>query len=96
METTFYRELTDISLKDKLISDACCEKLLTGSEVELLPLLNAAYKVRKTYFQNEVQLHILNNAQNGYCPEDCGYCAQASTATTDIDAYSLKPDVEIL
>ena len=50
----------------------------------------------KTYFQNEVQLHILNNAQNGYCPEDCGYCAQASSATTDIEAYPLKPDAEIL
>ena len=96
METTFYRELTDISLSDELFSDATCEKLLTASETELLPLLDAAYRVRKTYFQNEVQLHILNNAQNGYCPEDCGYCAQASTATTDIDAYPLKPDAEIL
>ena len=96
METTFYQELTTNSLQGELLSDACCEKLLTGSEVGLLPLLNAAYQVRKTYFQNEVQLHILNNAQNGYCPEDCSYCAQASTATTDIDAYPLKPDAEIL
>ena len=96
MKTTFYHELTTTSLQDELLTDACCEKILTGSEVELLPLLDAAYQVRKIYFQNEVQLHILNNAQNGYCPEDCGYCAQASTATTDIDAYPLKPDAEIL
>ncbi len=96
MKTTFYHALTTTSLQDKLLSDACCEKILAGSDVELLPLLDAAYQVRKTYFQNEVQLHILNNAQNGYCPEDCHYCAQASTATTDIDAYPLKPDAEIL
>ncbi len=96
METTFYNELTTTSLQDKLLSDACCEKILTGSEVELLPLLDAAYQVRKTYFRNEVQLHILNNAQNGYCPEDCGYCAQANSATTDIETYPLKPDAEIL
>ena len=96
MKTTFYHELTTTSLKGELLSNATCEKLLTASEIELLPLLDAAYQVRKTYFQNEVQLHILNNAQNGYCPEDCGYCAQASTATTDIEAYSLKPDAEIL
>ena len=96
MKTTFYSELTTTSLQDQLLSDAYCEKILTGSDVELLPLLDAAYQVRKTYFQNDVQLHILNNAQNGYCPEDCGYCAQASTATTDIDAYPLKPDAEIL
>ena len=96
METTFYQELTTISLNGELLSDATCEKLLTASEIELLPLLDAAYKVRKTYFQNEVQLHILNNAQNGYCPEDCHYCAQASSATTDIEDYPLKPDAEIL
>ena len=96
MEMIFYNELTTNSLRGELLSDASCEKLLTGSDVELLPLLNAAYQVRKTYFQNEVQLHILNNAQNGYCPEDCGYCAQASSATTDIEAYPLKPDAEIL
>ena len=96
METTFYHELTTTSLQGKLLSDACCEKILTASEVDLLPLLDAAYQVRKTYFQNEVQLHILNNAQNGYCPEDCHYCAQASSATADIEAYPLKPDAEIL
>ena len=96
MEMIFYNELTTNSLRGELLSDASCEKLLTGSDVELLPLLNAAYQVRKIYFRNEVQLHILNNAQNGYCPEDCGYCAQASSATTDIEAYPLKPDAEIL
>ena len=96
MKTTFYQELTTTSLKGELLSNAMCEKLLTASEVELLPLLDAAYQVRKTYFQNEVQLHILNNAQNGYCPEDCHYCAQASSATANIEAYPLKPDAEIL
>ena len=96
METTFYHELTTTSLQGKLLSDACCEQILTASEVDLLPLLDAAYQVRKTYFQNTVQLHILNNAQNGYCPEDCHYCAQASSAIADIEAYPLKPDAEIL
>ena len=96
MKTTFYHELTITSLRGEVPSDACCENILTGSDVELLPLLDAAYQVRKTYFRNEVQLHILNNAQNGYCPEDCSYCAQASSATTDIEAYPLKPDAEIL
>ena len=96
MNTTFYTELTTNSLQGEVLSDAHCEAILTGSDVELLPLLDAAYQVRKTYFENEVQLHILNNAQNGYCPEDCGYCAQASSATTEIEAYPLKPDAEIL
>jgi len=96
MRSTFYHKLISTSLKGELLSDACCEQLLTASEVELLPLLDAAYQVRKTYFQNEVQLHILNNAQNGYCPEDCYYCAQASSATTALETYPLKPEAEIL
>lgn len=96
MEQTFYQELIRISLQDKLLPDAICLELLTSAEVELLPLLNAAYQVRKTYFQNEVQLHVLNNAQNGHCPEDCRYCVQASSATTRIENYPLKPDAEIL
>lgn len=96
MKPTFYQRITEISLKGELLSDACCEKTLSASEVELLPLLDAAYQVRKKYFQNTVQLHILNNAQNGNCPEDCHYCVQAKTATTDIDSYSLKPMSEIL
>ncbi len=96
MEPTFYQKLATTSLQGKLLSDGCCEKILTAAEVELLPLLNAAYQVRKTYFQNTVQLHILNNAQNGYCPEDCHYCAQASSATAAIETYPLKPDAEIL
>lgn len=96
MKPTFYHKLTTTSLDGELLSDSCCEKILSASEVELLPLLDAAYQVRKTYFQNTVQLHILNNAQNGNCPEDCHYCVQAKTATTDIDTYSLKPEFEIL
>lgn len=96
MKPTYYNELTSTSLEDELLSDASCEEILSASEVELLPLLDAAYQVRRTYFQNKVQLHILNNAQNGNCPEDCHYCAQAKTATTDIDTYTLKPEYEIL
>lgn len=96
MKPTFYQELTETSLQDELLSDAYCEQILMAPDVELLPLLDAAYQVRKVYFQNTVQLHILNNAQNGNCPEDCQYCVQAKTATTDIDTYSLKPMSEIL
>lgn len=96
MSSSFYQDLTSMSLQDEIHSDTTCEKILSDSQIELLPLLNAAYQVRKTYHNNTVQLHILNNAQNGNCPEDCYYCVQAKTATTDIDTYSLKPEFEIL
>lgn len=96
MNTSFYENIAELSLQGEVLTDADCDTVLSASEVELLPLLNAAYKIRKKYFQNRVQLHVLNNAQNGLCPEDCHYCAQAKTSTTEIDTYALKPESEIM
>ena len=96
MKPSFYTNIAELSLQGELLTDADCNQILSASEVELLPLLGAAYEIRKKYFQNTVQLHVLNNAQNGLCPEDCHYCVQAKTATADIDTYALKPESEIL
>jgi biotin synthase len=41
-------------------------------------------------------VHVLNNVQNGLCPEDCGYCSQSKTSTSAIRKYPLKSDEEIL
>lgn len=91
-----YEALTQKSLEGECLSQAECEAVLTSSDLRLLPLLEAAYQVRKTYWQNDVTVHVINNAQNGNCPEDCGYCAQAKTSTADIDDYPLKSEDEIM
>jgi biotin synthase len=96
MERRFYNELAQAGLQGDMLSDELCLDILTSSAIELLPLLDAAYQVRKKYTGNEVQLHIINNAQNGYCPEDCYYCAQAKSSNADIEAYPIKSDVEML
>ena len=96
MERRFYDELAQAGLQGDMLSDELCLHILTSSEVELLPLLDAAYQVRKKYTGNEVQLHIINNAQNGYCPEDCHYCAQAKSSNADIEAYAIKSEAEML
>ena len=97
VEKEFYCELTLQSMQGKLLSDELCMQILTASSgTELLPLLDAAYQVRKKYFGNEVQLHMINNAQNGYCPEDCHYCSQANSSDADIEKYALKSDKEII
>jgi biotin synthase len=62
----------------------------------MLSLVQAAYQVRRHYFGKSVQVHIINNAQNGHCPEDCAYCTQAKTSEADIESYALKSDEEIL
>ena len=96
MERRFYDELAQASLQGQMLSDELCLQLLTSFTVELLPLLDAAYQVRKKYTGKEVQLHIINNAQNGYCPEDCYYCAQAKSSEANIEAYTIKSDAEML
>ena len=96
MDRAFYFGLTDQSIAGKQLPFETCERILTSPEIELLPLLDAAYQVRQKFWGKEVQIHIINNAQNGHCSEDCGYCAQAKTSRAGIEEYSLKPDEEIL
>ncbi len=96
MDLRFYQQLIDDTLANIEPDDALCRRILTDETLELLPLLTAAYAVRKHHWGNKVQVHILNNAQNGNCPEDCAYCTQARTSEADIDDYPIKSEDEIL
>ncbi len=96
MDQAFYKELAERSLKGEIISDESCRTILSSSQIELLALLDSAYQVRKKFWGREVAIHILNNAQNGFCPEDCHYCAQAKTTQSAIDEYPLKSEEEVL
>ncbi len=96
MDHTFYAELANDSLRGLEPADALCLQLLTDPEIELLPLLNAAFTVRKAHWGKSVQVHVLNNAANGKCPEDCCYCTQAKTSDVDIEEYPMKSSEEIL
>ncbi len=51
--------------------------ILQSSEEEFLPLLDAAYRVRKHFHGNRVHIHVLENAKQGACPEDCKFCSQS-------------------
>ena len=95
MNRDYYNRLADAGLKGEDIPNDLCQEILTSPEIELLPLLNAAFEIRKKYHGLAVNIHIINNVQNGHCPEDCHYCAQAKTSKTDIEEYPLKPDEEI-
>ena len=96
MQPADYQNLTDQALADAVPSAEAMVSLLTDPEVDLLPLLHAAYAVRKHHFGKTVQVHILNNAQNGRCPEDCSYCTQAKTSEADIEPYALKSEDEVM
>jgi len=63
--------------------------VLRSDDSELLDLLAAAYRIRRKYFSNTVQLYFLINAKSGICPEDCGYCSQSKVSKADIPTYNL-------
>ena len=96
MDRFFYSELARKSLEGQELDGSTCVRILSDASLEILPLLDAAFQVRKNYFGREVLVHILNNAQNGYCPEDCHYCAQAKSSKADIEEYGMKSDEEML
>jgi len=87
--------LSQQSLRDEAISEADALWVLDGEDVELLPLLYAAYQPRARHFGRKVMVQILNNIQSGLCPEDCSYCSQSRDSTAAIRKYSLKSDDEI-
>ena len=72
-----------------------CKRILSDSSVPLLPLL-AAYQVRYRYHQNMVSIHIIINAKNGNCPEDCSYCVQAKSSDSPIADYPIKSESELM
>ena len=69
---------------------------ILGPELPLLPLLHEARIVRERFFGNRVQVHILNNAQNARCPEDCGYCSQSAVTDAPLRPYPWKPKAELV
>ena len=71
-------------------------KRLLNRDEPLLPLLHRAYLAREKHFGNRVRVHILNNAQNARCSEDCGYCAQSKCSQAQVKPYAWKTEDEIL
>ncbi len=91
-----YARLAEGAMRDAPLAEADALWVLDGPDVELLPLLHAAYQPRHRHFGRAVMVHILNNVQNGLCPEDCGYCSQNANSASAIRKYPLKGDAEIL
>ena len=71
--------------------------ILDVSSFSFSDVMDAAETLRKKYFSNYVQIHVINNIKNGHCQEDCGYCAQRNNAPeSDIVKYYTKPEEEIM
>ena len=91
-----YAALAERALAGEAPSDDQCRWILDADDVELLPLLHAAFEPRRKHFGRKVMVHVLNNVQNGLCPEDCGYCSQNKDSEAAIRKYAMKSEDEIL
>jgi len=96
MDKQWYQSLAAGALRGELLPQDICLGLLTDSRVELLPLLDAAFQVRKHFHGREVTVHIINNVSNGLCSEDCNYCPQSRSSSAEINAYPEKTEQEIV
>ncbi|MBD3919833.1 biotin synthase BioB [Paenibacillus sp. PR3] len=82
------------SLADKALGGECITgeeglAVLESPNEQVLPLLQAAFQVRKHYYGTRVKLNMIINAKSGLCPEDCGYCSQSIVSTAPVEKYSL-------
>lgn len=89
MSNTNWMNLADKSLRGELISKDEGLSILEAADDEILPLLNAAFRVRKHFFGKKVKLNLIINAKSGLCPEDCGYCSQSIISQAPVDKYPL-------
>ncbi len=96
MKDQYYSTLFDRVAHSEILPVEDGRRILDMGQLDTLELLAVAYRFRREYFGRSVTVHILNNVQNGMCPEDCRYCAQSASSTAPIEAYAMKSDEEIL
>ncbi len=87
--TCDWNELADRVLAGHRLTASEGLAVLRAPDEQLLDIMAAAYRVRRQYFGNTVQLYFLMNAKSGLCPEDCGYCSQSKDATAEIPKYNI-------
>lgn len=93
---TKYDALAHRVLARHVITDDEALSILDSLDDDLLPLLHAAYTIRKHYYGNKVKLNMIINTKSGLCPENCGYCAQSIISTAPIEKYAMMKKEEIV
>ena len=91
-----FGRLVEKSLAGQIPERQELKAILDAADEQLPELLSAAFKVRHHYFGKRVQIHVLQNAKSGLCPEDCHYCSQSSVSEAPIDRYPFLSKEELI
>ena len=83
-----FQHLADKALQGILPEREELREVLNAPDEQLPEILSAAFKVRHHYYGKRVQIHVLQNAKSGLCPEDCHYCSQSSVSEAPVDKYT--------
>jgi biotin synthase len=81
-------ELTTDALARRRPSRRQALAVLRSSDAELLDVITAASRVRRSFFGNRVKLNYLVNMKSGLCPEDCAYCSQRRGSQAGVLKYN--------
>ncbi|CAH0118846.1 MULTISPECIES: biotin synthase BioB [unclassified Paenibacillus] len=84
-----WNHYADKALQGERLTKEEALSVLEADDDELLPLMHAAFRVRKHYFGKKVKLNLIVNAKSGLCPEDCGYCSQSIVSSAPVSKYPL-------
>ncbi|WP_199698517.1 biotin synthase BioB [Deinococcus cavernae] len=88
--------LADRVLQGEILTVQEGLNLLNLPDTETLRLVDAAWRVRRETFGDQVKVNVLLNAKSGLCAEDCAYCSQAKGADTGIARYRVLEPAEML
>ncbi len=91
-----WQALADEALAGTVISRDAARAVLHASPDDTLTLLDAAFRVRKHHWGRRVSLHVLENAKQGACPEDCGFCSQSSKHASPSGEAPMKSADELV
>src|SRR5699024_12458896 len=58
--------------------------------------MDAAFQIRKHYLGKKIKLNMIISTKTGYCPENCGYCAQSINSTAPIEKYTMMSKEQII
>jgi biotin synthase len=96
---TLYLVDKSLKLSDSYHSDmhySDWEKLFGLSWRDFWPVLQEASRVREAHFGRRVSLCVIINAKSGLCSEDCAFCSQSVKAQTEVPAYPLLPQEQLV